>query len=113
MIVWVRGVDQGGTTEYWFQYENTVCTGCYVTGAGPVSYKFTTPPPTPIGPYTLAQATNPCIYEYSAPVTGQINMYTVATCPPPAHTLSDVSQGRCVAIVGECTHRVSLRCDGR
>ena len=61
----------------------TVCTACYVIGAGPVAYKFTTPPPTPIGPYTLAQTANPCVYEYSAAVTGQINMYTLPTCPPP------------------------------
>ena len=59
----------------------TVCTACYVIGAGPVSYKFTTPPPTPIGPYTLTQtAANRCVYEYSAAVSGQIDMYTVSTC---------------------------------
>ena len=28
VIVWVREVDQGGTTEYWFQYENGIDGSC-------------------------------------------------------------------------------------
>lgn len=59
----------------------TICTACYVIGGGPVSYKFTTAPPTPAGPYTLAQTGgNPCVYEYSTGVSGQIDMYTVSNC---------------------------------
>jgi hypothetical protein len=59
----------------------TVCSACYVIGGGPVSYKFTTAPPTPAGPYTLAQtAGNRCVYEYSGGVSGQIDMYPVSTC---------------------------------
>jgi len=59
----------------------TICTACYIIGGGPVSYKFTTAPPTPTGPYTLAQTGgNPCVYEYSTGVSGQIDMYTVNNC---------------------------------
>jgi len=58
-----------------------VCTGCHIIGGGPVSYKFTTPPPTLAGPYKLTQTpANRCVYEYSAAVSGQIDMYTVSTC---------------------------------
>lgn len=58
----------------------TVCTACYVIGAGPVAYKFSTAPPTPAGPYTLAQTGNPCVYKYTAGVSGQIDMYGVVDC---------------------------------
>jgi len=56
----------------------TICTACYVVGGG--SYKFTTPPPAPVGPYTLAQTANACVYEYSAGVSGQIDMYATGDC---------------------------------
>lgn len=56
----------------------TLCTACYVIGGG--SYKFTGVPPTPAGPYTLAQTGNPCVYEYSAAASGQVNMYATGDC---------------------------------
>ncbi len=92
----------------------TVCTACYVIGAGPVAYKFTTPPPTPAGPYTLTQTVaNRCVYEYSAAVSGQIDMYTVSTCTGGSASFPLINQviratftANTIAISGWWTHTI-------
>ena len=93
----------------------TICAACYAIPPGATSYTFTTAPPTPAGPYTLDQTGgNPCIYEYSAAVTGTIGMYTDGTCSgtPASFDLIDLViratfTASTIALAGWWTHAQS------